>query len=47
MVEPLKALLKGRTMIGTSPGDPESDRALPHGHVAAVLGMVRKIALDG
>jgi len=46
MVETLKALLKGGTVIGTGPGDLEIERALPHGHVAAVLGMVRKIALD-
>ena len=39
MVETLKALLKGGTVIGTGPGDLEIERALPHGHVAAVLGM--------
>src|ERR1700736_385336 len=46
MVEMLKALLKGGTVIGTGPGELEIERALPHGHVAAVLGIIRKIALD-
>ena len=46
MVDMLKALLKGGTVIGTGPGELEIERALPHGHVAAVLGMIRKIALD-
>jgi len=44
MVEMLKALLKGGTVIGTA--ELEIERALPHGHVAAVLGTIRKIALD-
>jgi transposase len=42
----LKALLKGGTVIGTGPGELEIERSLPHGHVAAALGMIRKIALD-
>jgi transposase len=42
----LKALLAGGTVIGTGPGGLEIERALPHGHVAAALGMVRKLALD-
>jgi len=46
MVEMLKALLKGGTVIGTGPGELEIERALPHGHVAAALGIIRKIALD-
>ncbi|MBV9981960.1 IS1634 family transposase [Bradyrhizobium sp.] len=44
MVEMLKALLKGGTVIGTE--ELEIERALPHGHVAAALGTIRKIALD-
>src|SRR5215475_6033306 len=44
MVEMLKALLKGATVVGTQ--ELEIERALPHGHVAAALGMIRKIALD-
>ena len=33
-------------MIGTGPEELEIERSLPHGHVAAALGMIRKIALD-
>jgi len=46
VVDGLRALLKGGTVIGTGPGELEIERALPHGHVAAALGMIRKIALD-
>jgi transposase len=46
VVDALKALLKGGTVIGTGPGELTIERALPHGHVAATLGMIRKIALD-
>jgi transposase len=46
IIDGLKALLAGGTVIGTGPGGLEIERALPHGHVAAVLGMVRKLALD-
>ena len=42
----LKALLKGGTVIGTGPDELQIERSLPHGHVAAVLGTIRKIALD-
>src|SRR5207249_10404135 len=45
-VDALRALLKGATVIGTGPGELEVERSLPHGHVAAVLGTIRKIALD-
>jgi transposase len=44
VIDGLKALLKGGTVVGT--GDLEIERALPHGHVAAALAMIRKIALD-
>jgi len=44
VVEALKAFLKGATVIG--PGELEIERSLPHGHVAAAIGMIRKIALD-
>src|SRR5437763_13317876 len=44
----LKALLQGGVVI--APGEGENglrlERSLPHGHVAAALGMIRKIALD-
>jgi hypothetical protein len=46
MIAMLKAALKGGTLIGTSPNELEIERSLPHGHVAAALGMIRKIALD-
>jgi hypothetical protein len=42
----LKAILKGGTLVGTSPNELEIERSLPHGHVAAALGTIRKIALD-
>jgi transposase len=44
VIDGLKALLKGGTVIG--PGELEIERSLPHGHVAAALSMIRKIALD-
>jgi hypothetical protein len=46
MVAALKAILKGGTIIGTSSDQLQIERSLPHGHVAAALGMIRKIALD-
>jgi hypothetical protein len=46
VVDGLRALLQGGTVIGTGPDELEVERALPHGHVAAVLGTMRKIALD-
>jgi transposase len=46
VVDGLKALLRGGTVIGTGPDELAIERSLPHGHVAAALGMIRKIALD-
>ena len=46
VVEGLKALLKGGTVIGTGPDEMQIAWSLPHGHVAAVLGTLRRIALD-
>jgi hypothetical protein len=46
VIEALKVLLKGGSLSGTEPRELAIERALPHGHVAAVLGLVRKIALD-
>ena len=46
LIDGLKALLKGGTVIGTGPDEMQIERSLPHGHVAAALGMLRKIALD-
>ena len=45
VIDGLKALLKGGTVIGTGPDELEIEHSLPHGHVAAALGMIRKIAL--
>src|SRR6476659_738614 len=48
LLEGFNALLKGATVIPT-PASPEAfviRRALPHGHVAAVLGTLRRIGLD-
>jgi hypothetical protein len=46
LIDGLKALLKGDPVIGTGPDTMQIERSLPHGHVAAALGMLRKIALD-
>ena len=46
MIDTLKAVLKGATVVGTGPQELEVERSLPHGHVAAAVGMIRKIALD-
>lgn len=46
VIEALKALLKGGSLSGAAPKELAIERALPHGHVAAVLGTVRKLALD-
>ena len=44
-VEALKRVLRGETLV--RPADRfEIERALPHGHVAAVLGTVRAVGLD-
>jgi hypothetical protein len=46
VIATLKANLKGGTLIGRGPDHVQIERSLPHGHVAAALGMIRKIALD-
>ena len=46
VIAALKAILKGGTLIGRGPDHVQIERSLPHGHVAAALGMIRKIALD-
>jgi hypothetical protein len=40
----VKALLAGGTVVGRD--ELRVERSLPHGHVAAALGMARQIALD-
>ena len=44
-VEALRRVLKGDTAI-VSKGAFRIERSLPHGHVAAVLGMAKKLKLD-
>ena len=46
LVEGLRTLLKGGTALARLDDSFEVDRSLPHGHVAAVLGMIRKLGLD-
>jgi hypothetical protein len=48
VIDGLRGLLKGGVVIGTGGGEDglRIERSLPHGHVGAALGMVRKIALD-
>ena len=46
VVTMLKAILKGGALIGTGSDELQIERSLPHGHVAATLGTVRRIALD-
>jgi hypothetical protein len=46
LIAGLKGLLKGGTVIGAGDDGLTIERSLPHGHVAAALGQVRKIALD-
>ena len=48
VIDGLRGLLKGGIVIGTEDGGEGLTiaRSLPHGHVAAALGMLRKIALD-
>src|ERR1700719_2458333 len=46
VVEALRTLLKGGTVIGAGAAELAIERALPRGHVAAALGMIRRIAVD-
>lgn len=46
VIDALKAFVRGATVLGTGPEELEVERSLPHGHVAAALGMIRTIALD-
>ena len=45
-IEGLRGVLKGGTVIAPDRDAFTVTRSLPHGHVAAVLGMIRKIGLD-
>ncbi|HET7448001.1 MAG TPA: IS1634 family transposase [Methyloceanibacter sp.] len=46
LIEGLRSLLKGGTVLPPGQDAVTIKRSLPHGHVAAVLGTVRKIGLD-
>ncbi|NKL81413.1 IS1634 family transposase [Rhizobium leguminosarum] len=46
VINGMKALLKGGQVVGTGADGLRVERSLPHGHVVAGLGMVRKIGLD-
>ena len=46
VVEGLRALLKGGTVLPSGGDGIAIKRSLPHGHVAAVLGTLRSIGLD-
>src|SRR5512132_506065 len=45
-VEALRRVLRGETFLAPAADRGEIERSLPHGHVAAVLGLVRKVGLD-
>src|SRR5512147_1475065 len=45
-VEALRRVLRGQTVLAPAADRCEIERALPHGHVAAVLGQVRQLGLD-
>jgi len=44
-VEALRRVLRGETVLGPAPSF-TVERALPHGHVAALLGTIRRLGLD-
>jgi hypothetical protein len=46
LIAGLKGLLKGGVVLGEGGDGLSIERSLPHGHVAAALGTIRKIALD-
>lgn len=46
VIEGLKRLLKGATVVDKLEDAFEVVRSLPHGHVAAVLGMIKKLKLE-
>jgi transposase len=46
VVEALQAALQGKTQFFQLDGSFQIKRSLPHGHVAAVVGMIRKLKLE-
>jgi hypothetical protein len=45
-LDALRRVLKGETHLSTQAPSFQIERSLPHGHVAAVLGVARKLGLD-
>jgi hypothetical protein len=45
LIDGLRALLAGGAVVGGADQALEIRRSLPHGHVAAVLGMMRKLEI--
>src|SRR5215467_9262688 len=46
-IEALRCVLRGDAVATTNQDQLSLVRSLPHGHVAAVLGTLRKLGLDG
>jgi transposase len=46
ILDGLRALLRGDTTVGALSDSFQITRSLPHGHIAAVLGTLRRIGLD-
>lgn len=46
VIDNLKLALKGGKTIENIEGAIEIERSLPHGHISAVLGTLKKIGLD-
>ena len=46
LIDGLRVLLKGGTAVSSPTEVFNIQRSLPHGHVAAVLGLLRKLGLD-
>lgn len=46
LIEGLRSLLRGGTVVENLPESFDIVRSLPHGHVAAVMGTLRRIGLD-
>src|SRR3990172_8277737 len=45
-IEPLERSLRGETLVPAGAGGLRITRSLPHGHVAAILGMLRALGLE-
>ena len=45
LIDGLRVLLQGGAVVRAARGSPGMQRSLPHGHVAAVIGMLRELDL--